>query len=97
MKKIKTNQNCVPEIVIQIMQVGSMYETLIIMPKKAVLVHGSLLVAGLGFGRPKLGFGRTVSKTRFKPSFTVQNCPKLSKTALNCPKQVNSMMNIYSS
>ena len=42
--------------------------------------------AGLGFGRPKLGFGWTVSKTRFKPSFTVRNCPKLSKTVQNCPK-----------
>ena len=34
--------------------------------------------AGLGFGRPKLGFGPTMSKTGFKPSFIVQNCPKLS-------------------
>ena len=51
---------------------------------KTFMVQTNLhqLHAGLGFGRPKLGFGRTVSKTRFKPSFTVQNCPKLCK---NCP------------
>ena len=63
------------------------YDSSFIRPDQGVFPFFSLMPlildvrhTGLGFGRPKLGFGRTVSKTRFKPSFTVQNCPKLSKT-----------------